>query len=440
MLEFGTDGVRGRANSELSVEFALRLGQSVAKTVSGSTFVVGRDTRASGSMLQAAFAAGLCSRGASVLDVGVIPSPGVAYLCSRLGLPGAVISASHNPYFDNGIKILGPAGTKLSPEAEAAIEAGIPSGDGDGGGDEAVGTITDSRHLAEDYFLYLAGIELVGRLDGMKVVVDTGNGAASGFARRVYAEYGARVVVINDTPDGTNINLNAGSTHMEAVIAAVREERADLGLAFDGDADRVLAVDEKGAVVDGDFIMAILAEFLEARGLLANRAIAVTVMSNLGLRLALEERGIGVIQTDVGDRNVFEAMRSHGLSLGGEQSGHIILSDLAWTGDGMLTGLVLAGAVRAAGLPASLLAGTAMQRLPQVLTNVPCVGDASSVMEAAPVAEAIGRTREALGEQGRVLVRPSGTEPVIRVMVEARDEGRARSLADAIASAIESLS
>ena len=438
MLEFGTDGVRGRANSELSVEFALRLGQSVARTVSGSTFVVGRDTRASGSMLQAAFAAGLCSRGASVLDVGVIPSPGVAYLCSRLGLPGAVISASHNPYFDNGIKVLGPAGTKLSPDAEAAIEAGIAVDDGDA--DETVGTITDSRRLGEDYFGHLARIGLVGKLDGMKIVVDTGNGAASSFARRVYSGYGATVVVINDTPDGTNINLNAGSTHLDAVIEAVRKEGADLGLAFDGDADRVLAVDEKGAVVDGDFIMAILAEFLEGRGLLANRAIAVTVMSNLGLRLSLEERGIGLIQTDVGDRNVFEAMRSHGLSLGGEQSGHIILSDLAGTGDGMLTGLILAGAIRSAGLPASLVAGAAMQRFPQVLKNVPCAGDARSVMEAAPVAEAIGRTRDTLGAQGRVLVRPSGTEPVIRVMVEARDEGRARSLADAIASAIESAS
>ncbi len=438
MLEFGTDGVRGRANSELSVEFALRLGQSVARTVSGSTFVVGRDTRASGSMLQAAFAAGLCSRGASVLDVGVIPSPGVAYLCSRLGLPGAVISASHNPYFDNGIKVLGPAGTKLSPDAEAAIEAGIAVDDGDA--DETVGTITDSRRLGEDYFGHLARIGLVGRLDGMKIVVDTGNGAASSFARRVYSGYGATVVVINDTPDGTNINLNAGSTHLDAVIEAVRKEGADLGLAFDGDADRVLAVDEKGAVVDGDFIMAILAEFLEGRGLLANRAIAVTVMSNLGLRLSLEERGIGLIQTDVGDRNVFEAMRSHGLSLGGEQSGHIILSDLAGTGDGMLTGLILAGAIRSSGLPASLMAGAAMQRFPQVLKNVPCSGDARSVMEAAPVAEAIGRTRDTLGAQGRVLVRPSGTEPVIRVMVEARDEGRARNLADAIASAIESVS
>ncbi|MDA8207719.1 MAG: phosphoglucosamine mutase [Actinomycetota bacterium] len=438
MLEFGTDGVRGRANSELSVEFALRLGQSVARTVSGSTFVVGRDTRASGSMLQAAFAAGLCSRGASVLDVGVIPSPGVAYLCSRLGLPGAVISASHNPYFDNGIKILGPAGTKLSPEAEAAIEAGVEALDGEA--EETVGTITDSRHLGEDYFAYLTQIGLVGRLEGMRIVVDTGNGAASSFARRVYASYGAQVVVINDAPDGTNINLNAGSTHLDAVIAAVHQEKADLGLAFDGDADRVLAVDESGAVVDGDFIMAILAGFLEERGKLANRAIAVTVMSNLGLRLALEERGIAVVQTDVGDRNVFEAMRSHGLSLGGEQSGHIILSDLAGTGDGMLTGLVLAGAVKNSGLAASTLAGAAMQRFPQVLKNVPCAGDARSVVAAEPVTEAIEATREALGDQGRVLVRPSGTEPVIRVMVEARDEGRARGLADGIAAAIAALS
>ena len=303
-----------------------------------------------------------------------------------------------------------------------------------------MGTITDSRHLGEDYFAYLTQIGLVGRLEGMRIVVDTGNGAASSFARRVYASYGAQVVVINDAPDGTNINLNAGSTHLDAVIAAVRQEEADLGLAFDGDADRVLAVDESGAVVDGDFIMAILAGFLEERGKLANRAIAVTVMSNLGLRLALEERGIAVVQTDVGDRNVFEAMRSHGLSLGGEQSGHIILSDLAGTGDGMLTGLVLAGAVKNSGLAASTLAGAAMQRFPQVLKNVPCAGDARSVVAAEPVTEAIEATREALGDQGRVLVRPSGTEPVIRVMVEARDEGRARGLADGIAAAIAALS
>ncbi len=434
MLEFGTDGVRGRANSELSVEFAQKLGQSVAVALGSSTFVVGRDTRVSGTMLEAAFAAGLCSQGASVLDLGVIPSPGVAFLCSKLRLPGAVISASHNPFFDNGIKIIGAAGSKLSTDVEAEIEALLRGGALPAA--ERVGTISGATDLVDDYVSFLCDIDLVGSLSGMRLVIDSGHGAASHLARRVFESYGAQVVMIHDAPDGTNINAQSGSTHLGSLQEAVKLEVADLGLAFDGDADRALAVDEQGAVIDGDYIMAIIASYLKAKGQLRHSTVAVTVMSNMGLGMALRSRGISVIETDVGDRNVVEAMVRHDLSLGGEQSGHIIIAEVATTGDGILTGLVLCAALRASGHKASQAASVAMSRFPQVLENISFPGDARARLAATEVVEAIRSRAEELGEEGRILVRASGTEPVIRVMVEARSASLARDVADALCKTI----
>ena len=434
MLEFGTDGVRGRANSELTADFAVKLGQSVAQAVSGSTFVVGRDTRLSGTMLQAAFSAGLCSKGASVLDLGVIPSPGVAFVCSRLRLPGAVISASHNPYYDNGIKVISAAGTKLSEEVEASIEALVDQPEGTVSSN--IGVITDARHLAADYREFLAELDAVPPLNNLRLVIDTGHGAASSFARDVFRRHGAEVVIINDSPDGVNINANAGSTHLDALRATVLAEGADLGLAFDGDADRVMALDECGNVLDGDFIMAILAKEMKARGTLRNNAVSVTVMSNLGLTRALADAGIAVVETDVGDRNVAEAIRRRDLSLGGEQSGHVILADIATTGDGMLTGLLFSGALAAKGGKASVAAQEAMTRFPQVLNNVRYAGDARARLAEPQIARAVREASAVLGNQGRVLVRPSGTEPVIRIMVEALDHGTAETIASELAAVI----
>ena len=435
MLEFGTDGVRGRANSELSVEFALKLGQCVARAIKGSTFVIGRDTRVSGTMLQAAFAAGLASRGVSVLDLGVIPSPGVAFICTKLRLPGAVISASHNPYFDNGIKIIGSSGTKLSDETEAEIERLLEVIDDDL--PENVGTISDASHLVHDYVGFLADLEIVGSLQGLTLVIDVGHGAASTLARSVFESYGSNVIVINDSPDGTNINAKAGSTHLDGLRNVVISESADLGLAFDGDADRVLAVDDTGEILDGDFVMAILARFLKQKNALRHNCVAVTVMSNMGFGIAMAEMGISVIETDVGDRYVFDAMERHDLVLGGEQSGHVIMRDIATTGDGMLTGLVLASAIRAAGIPTSTLATQAMTRFPQVLENIGYGGDARARLGDHEINAFIEAQKAILGNEGRILVRASGTEPVIRVMVEAKTEETARSVADDIARVIK---
>ncbi len=434
MLEFGTDGVRGRANLELTVEFALKFGQSVAKAMSGSTFVVGRDTRISGTMLQAAFSAGLASMGASVLDVGVLPSPGVGYICSRLRLPGAVISASHNPYFDNGIKVIGPSGSKLSDDTEAEIEKYV--------GETldlspVVGIMNEASHLTKDYLDFLTSLPGVRRLDGMKIVLDVGHGAASTIARQVFEAYGATVVVINDTPDGTNINSKAGSTYLAGLTAVVIDEGANLGLAFDGDADRVLGVDEVGNSIDGDVIMAILAKDLMQKGQLRHNSMAVTVMSNLGLKRAMQEVGIKVFETLVGDRYVFEAMERYDIVLGGEQSGHVILRDLATTGDGMLTGLFFASALCSKQAPTSAIVKATMVRYPQVLTNVSFVGDSKVILSSPVVESAIESAKDELGDNGRVLVRASGTEPLIRVMVEAMNNDVAQRLANNICDEIK---
>ena len=425
MLEFGTDGVRGKANSELTSEFALLLGKAVASVLPGSTFLVGRDTRISGTMLQSAFSAGVASMGSMVLDLGVIPSPGVSFLASKLRLSGAVISASHNPFFDNGIKIIGMGGAKLDTAIEREIEGRLHAETTAG---DTVGTITDAMHLSSDYVDYLSSVDLVGDLRGLKVVLDCANGASSFYARRVFESYGATTVVISDQPNGVNINLNCGSTHIDQLSNAVVAEGAHLGLAFDGDADRVLAVDASGRLLDGDAIMGYNATFLQDLGLLRHSGIALTVMSNLGLKRFLKERGVASIETPVGDRNVFEAMERYDYVLGGEQSGHIILRDIASTGDGMLTGLIFASALITQTNGFTKGIERQYEPFPQILKNVRVESGASQVVTS--LADEIKEAQGRLGDSGRILIRPSGTEPLVRIMVEAQDHSLANELVE----------
>ena len=435
--QFGTDGVRGIANVELSPELVLALGRAVARTITATTFLIGRDTRKSGPMLQAALSAGLASEGADVVDVGVLPTPALAWLSARRDLPAVVISASHNPFADNGIKLFAAGGAKLSLETEAAIEDELertldPSVKGprslEGHG---VGSLTGDLDLGGSYVEHLGTLLDGRRLEGLRLVVDSANGAASGLAARVYQQLGAEVVAIGCEPDGTNINAGCGSTSTETLARAVVEHQADLGLALDGDADRLLAVDGAGALVktgDGDELLALFALDLAERGQLAGNTVVVTVMTNLGFRLAMEERGIVVKETVVGDRYVLAALDKDGLSLGGEQSGHIIFRRLATTGDGLLTGLVLADLLARAGRPLAELLDGLVNRVPQVLVNVP-VPSTELLAEAEAVWSAVAEEQGRLGDAGRVLLRPSGTEPLVRVMVEAPGDGVAEEIA-----------
>ena len=432
--QFGTDGVRGVANVELSPELVLALGRAVARTITATTFLIGRDTRKSGPMLQAALSAGLASEGADVVDVGVLPTPALAWLSARRDLPAVVISASHNPFADNGIKLFAAGGAKLSLETEAAIEDELertlePSVKGprslEGHG---VGSLTGDLDLGGSYVEHLGTLLDGRRLEGLRLVVDSANGAASGLAARVYEQLGAEVVAIGCEPDGTNINAGCGSTSTETLARAVVEHQADLGLALDGDADRLLAVDGAGALVNGDELLALFALDLAERGQLAGNTVVVTVMTNLGFRLAMEERGIVVKETMVGDRYVLAALDKDGLSLGGEQSGHIIFRRLATTGDGLLTGLALADLLARAGRPLAELLDGLVNRVPQVLGNVP-VPSTELLAEAEAVWSAVAEEQGRLGDAGRVLLRPSGTEPVVRVMVEAPGDGVAEEIA-----------
>ncbi|HEX4777157.1 MAG TPA: phosphoglucosamine mutase [Acidimicrobiia bacterium] len=451
-LRFGTDGVRGVANRDLTPELVTALGRVAARVLGARQWIVGRDTRRSGPLLEAALVAGLCAEGADVVSVGVLPTPGVAYLSQADGAPAAMISASHNPFPDNGIKLFAPGGRKIPDDTERRIEhllaALTAEGDGDGldrGPDrhaadgEDVGVWRRADDASQRYVDHLTGA-LDGRtLERLHVVVDCGNGAASTVAPAALRALGARVTALNDTPDGTNINAACGSTDPSALQRAVVAEHADAGLAFDGDADRVIAIDERGTIVDGDQVLAILALDLAQQGGLRHGALAATVMSNLGLRRALREQGIELVETAVGDRNVLVAMEEHDLALGGEQSGHVILADHATTGDGTLTGIVLLDVARRAARPLSELAAV-MTRLPQVLRNVR-VSDKSILDGAAATAvrDAIGDVERELGGDGRVLVRVSGTEPVVRVMVEATTEARARQCADRLVDAVTGL-
>ncbi len=439
---FGTDGVRGLANRDVTAELALDLSVAAAHVLASvgafqghrPRAVVGRDSRASGEFLSAAVAAGLASAGVDVDDVGILPTPAVAYLTAESGVDlGVVLSASHNPMPDNGIKFLARGGLKLDDELENAIEARMgeawerPVG-------AQVGRIrTDPDLAARAYVDHLVGT-LDTDLAGLRVLVDCANGAASEVGPAALRAAGAEVVVINAAPDGRNINDRAGSTHPEQLQASVVAAGADLGVAFDGDADRCLAVDGTGALVDGDQIMGILALALRDKGALAHDTLVITVMSNLGLRLAMRAAGITTIDTAVGDRYVLEAMRAGGFTLGGEQSGHIILADHATTGDGVLTALQLAARVAATGKPLAELASV-VQRLPQTLVNVSGV-DRTRAGADGPLADAIAAVEAGLGETGRVLLRPSGTEPVVRVMVEAATQTAADEAAATLAAAV----
>ncbi len=417
-LSFGTDGVRGLANVELTPEVTLALGRAVARVLAPAQIVVGRDTRRSGPALQAALSAGVAAEGVDVVDVGVLPTPAVAYVASTLRVPGAVISASHNPYSDNGVKVFAAGGAKLDTAVEAAIEAEWLRGASRTGG--GVGRIIVDPHAAEAYASHLVDCLEGRRLAGISVLLDCAHGAASDIAPGVLAAAGAQVSAIGTEPDGTNINDGCGSTSPGALQAAVVAAHADLGLAFDGDADRCLAVDETGELIDGDHLMALFALDLAARDGLDEGAVVVSVMSNLGLRLSMEAAGIQVVETSVGDRHVLDAMCARGLALGGEQSGHIIFRRLATTGDGLLTGLLLADLVCRQGRSLSALAASAMTRLPQHLANVELPAGRGHLLVSSPrLAAAVAEARAELGPRGRVLLRPSGTEPLVRVMAEA---------------------
>jgi phosphoglucosamine mutase len=429
-VRFGTDGIRGVANAELGAELVLALGRATARVLPARSFLVGRDTRQSGPFLQAALSAGLASEGADVVDLGVLPTPGVAWHCAAGHLPGAVISASHNPFADNGVKLFAAGGLKLPDAAEAAVEEELDRVlDAAGRGPRsptgaAVGRLSTDPTAAEGYVDHLVGA-LEGRsLDGMRVVVDCAQGAAFEVAPLVLARLGATVEVIAAAPDGTNINDGCGSTHPERVAAAVVASGAEIGLALDGDADRLVAVDHTGVPTTGDELLALFATDLAARGRLAGNTVVVTVMSNLGFRLAMAEKGIAVRETPIGDRYILEALNADGLTLGGEQSGHIIFRERATTGDGVLTGVLLLDLLRRTGRPLADLAGAVMRRLPQVLVSVPALDPSLVVASAAVRAEVEAVTVE-LGDTGRVLLRASGTEPLVRVMVEASDQDHA---------------
>jgi phosphoglucosamine mutase len=438
---FGTDGVRGLANGDLTPELALSVSAAAARVFTEhdrshrQVAVVGRDPRASGEMLEAAVAAGLASAGADVLLLGVLPTPAVAYLVGELGADlGVMISASHNPMPDNGVKLFSAGGHKLPDAVEDEIAAGLAQPERRPTG-AAVGRIRSAGDVADRYLDHLLA-SAGGRLDGLRIVVDCANGAASRVAPEVYRRAGADVVAIHAEPDGLNINDGCGSTHLEPVRAAVAEHGADLGIAHDGDADRCLAVDASGQVVDGDQIMAVLALAMKEAGELADDTLVATVMSNLGLHLAMREHGVNLRTTAVGDRYVLEELRSGGYSLGGEQSGHVLLPSHATTGDGLLTALRLMSRVAATGASLAELAAV-MRPLPQVLVNVR-VADKAAVAGAGEVADAVKLIESELGEAGRVLLRPSGTEQLVRVMVEAPThdlaEHAASRLADVVAA------
>jgi phosphoglucosamine mutase len=442
---FGTDGIRGRANADLTPELAMAVAVAAARTLAESDrshpplAVVGRDPRASGEMLEAAVVAGLTSAGANVVRVGVLPTPGVAFLVGEAKADlGVVLSASHNPMPDNGIKLFAAGGNKLPDEVEHTIEAAVAAGArGPRPTGAGIGRVHDLLDGSEHYVQHLDGT-VPHRLEGLRVVVDCANGAASDVAPAAYREAGAEVIAIHADPDGLNINDGCGSTHLEPLKAAVVEHGAQLGIAHDGDADRCLAVTAEGAEVDGDEIMAILALAMRDSGALTADTLVGTVMSNLGLRLAMSKAGIRLIETKVGDRYVLEELRASALALGGEQSGHIVMPAYATTGDGVLTGLHLMSRMAATGRSLADLASV-VTKLPQVLVNVP-VGDRAAGASAPAVLAAAAEAEAELGETGRVLLRPSGTEPLVRVMVEAATLDVARTVADRIATAVRTAS
>ncbi|MCL1918226.1 MAG: phosphoglucosamine mutase [Peptococcaceae bacterium] len=446
---FGTDGVRGIANRDLTPELAFRLGQAAAyhlgkqrtsdtppKAETKGKFIIGRDTRISGSMLEAALAAGICSMGVDVYTAGILPTPAVAFLTKKLeACAGVVISASHNPAPDNGIKFFSLSGYKFPDEVEQEIEAQVHRDlEGERPVGDRVGRIIPMPQAGEEYMAFLKG--LAPSLEGLNVVVDCANGAAGAIAPRLFKALGAASVIpVYDSVDGMSINVMCGSTHPERMSQKVAACHADLGLAFDGDADRVIAVDENGCIVDGDAIMLVCALHLKERQLLRHNKIVLTVMSNLGLRRALADHGIDIEETAVGDRYVLERLQATDTVLGGEQSGHIIFAQHATTGDGILSALKLMEVMKDTGKKLSELTAP-FQRYPQVLQNTR-VKDKEAVLQSSELRTVIAQVEDRLGDNGRILVRPSGTEPLIRVMLEGPEKEELEAIAQEVIDVID---
>jgi phosphoglucosamine mutase len=425
-LKFGTDGVRGVALTELTTEYAAALGRAAAEVVGGGQWLIGRDTRESGPALEAAVVAGLAAGGAAPISVGMVPTPVLAWLAAQHGCPAAMITASHNPWHDNGVKIFGTGGVKLVDEVERAIETALRFDDTPVPHTPAM---IDER---DRYVMHL--VDAHGSLRGLRVVLDCANGAMSDVAPAVFTALGADVTVVHAAPDGRNINDHCGATHTASLAASVVAEGAAMGLAFDGDGDRVIAVDHLGRVVDGDRLIALAALQLREAGELHGDTVVVTVMSNIGFHRAMAAAGIEVVTTSVGDRYVLEALDAGGFSVGGEQSGHIIYRHLATTGDGLLAGLRLAEYVHGHHRSLANLAADVMVGYPQVLVNVKVADRHPHAAE--ELASEIAEAEQLLRGDGRILVRASGTEPLIRVMVEAAADDLARSVADRLAAVV----
>ncbi len=437
MLRFGTDGVRAEAFTQLTVEFARALGAASARTLDGDTIVVGRDTRESGPALQQAFAEGAASNGVAVRDLGVVPTPAVAWVCKADGLPGAMLSASHNPWQDNGIKLFSAGGLKLSDADQDVIQRQLDDAHAAGYPTEVTAPTITAGSIDRYIDAVIASVD-GRRFDGSTVVLDSANGSASTTAQQIFESLGATVVSLADQPDGQNINAGVGSTHPEFLQAAVLEHQAVAGFAFDGDADRIAAVGSDGTLIDGDRIIAMSALDRRERGVLTNDTVVITVMANLGFRRAMDSYGIAMVETPVGDRYVLEELDAGGYSLGGEQSGHVIHRDLATTGDGVLTAVQLFDAVRRRDVDMGAWAAEVMDRLPQVLINVRTAEKIPDLNQ--KLATAVTAEEETLGSGGRVLIRESGTEPVVRVMVEAETSEIATESAERLVAAVEALS
>lgn len=438
---FGTDGVRGVANEELTPGVAMALGRATVEEFGATKVVIGSDTRLSADLLVSALAAGVASAGADAILLGVVPTPAVALAAERCTAPAAMVSASHNRFDDNGIKLFAPGGLKLDDETQARIEARFHSyldGVGSGPTGAEVGSITTDSSGIIDGWIGTVIDSVEGRtLNGLKIALDCAHGSAFELGPRAFAELGAEVVVIGNSPNGTNINDGFGSTHPGALQQAVLEHQADFGLAFDGDADRLIAVDNRGELVDGDHILAMLAMDWSAAGTLKHNTVVVTVMTNLGFHRAMAAAGITVVQTPVGDRSVLVALDDGGYSLGGEQSGHVICREIAKTGDGVLSGVKLADMIKRSGDTLANLADAAMTSVPQILRNVRMTERIPDVV--ARLQPQIDQAEVAMGDRGRILVRPSGTEPLVRVMVEHLDPAEADRICDLLVKAAEDL-
>ncbi len=440
---FGTDGARGIANKELTVELAMNIGRAAAMVlisdeVEHPTVLIGRDSRISGQMLEGALIAGLCSVGANVEILGIVPTPAVAYLVGKYNADaGIMISASHNPYEFNGIKIFSSQGTKLPDELENKIEEIVLDNvvPYTLASDENIGKVTYLDRAVDDYVDHLVK-SINTDLSGMNIALDCSNGSSTRTAEKVFTKLGANVHMLFDNPDGININDNCGSTHIENLQSYVREHKLDCGLAFDGDADRCLAVDENGDLVDGDYLIAIVAKDMKDRGVLKKDAVVGTVMTNMGFNKFCKANGMTFVSTKVGDRYVLEAMMRDGYNIGGEQSGHIILLDYATTGDGELSGAMILSIMKRTGKPLSELA-TIMQRMPQVLVNVKVSAEGKLAFNDDDEIKAeIKRVGDILGDTGRILVRVSGTEPLVRVMLEGEDHNQIQRLAEQTAQVV----